>query len=79
MPFSTNARKYLQWSKNLKNLSDYNLATQCIEFCWDIRNECVESCLHEPVCSFECDEENIECQMACPCHANCPSGCEGNG
>ena len=38
---------------------------------------CVSSCESDASCTSSCNREFFACNDECPCHENCPDGCEG--
>ena len=50
---------------------------ECTEYCAEKYQECLNLCMADPDCKYECDVELSGCLNICPCQAGCPSGCEG--
>ena len=57
-------------------IRDYNLITECVEYCVKKHEDCSNLCTEDQTCKHECDVELSGCLNECPCQAGCPSGCE---
>ena len=53
------------------------MAYECIEYCSDKREVCLEACNGNTICSFNCEYDASACTNSCPCFADCPLGCNG--
>ena len=50
---------------------------QCVKFCDDRQETCLESCSGNTSCVFDCNYESAACTNSCPCFEGCPNGCDG--
>ena len=50
-------------------------ARYCENDCFIQTSQCLQECIDQ-VCINGCTREGLTCLDACPCHSECPNGCE---
>ena len=58
--------------------TDLDLGEICTTNCADATSNCLSNCLSgDASCENICIREGFACIDGCPCHIDCPGGCEG--